>query len=290
MSYLHIENLYRPRAQRILLFKECYALEKIHGTSARLNWQAGTLTFSSGGASHVAFKAFFEEDKLRDRFEELGHEIVTVYGEAYGGKVQKMSATYGPQLRFVVFDIQVHETWLNVENAADVARKLGLEFVPYERISTDLAEIDRQRDLPSVQATRNGITGDKVREGIVLRPLEEFVDSAGDRVIAKHKRPEFSERVTLPEVDAEQLELLREAEAIALEWVTEMRLDHVLDKLGNPSDMTSTKIVIQAMLEDVYREASGEIEESVMAQKAISKATAMLFKNRLMATLHQHAE
>lgn len=29
MGYIHIENLYKNRA--ILLFKECYALEKIHG-------------------------------------------------------------------------------------------------------------------------------------------------------------------------------------------------------------------------------------------------------------------
>ena len=34
MAYMHIENLYRN--QNILLFKQCYCLEKIHGTSA--NW------------------------------------------------------------------------------------------------------------------------------------------------------------------------------------------------------------------------------------------------------------
>lgn len=31
MGYLHIDNLYKPVAQDILLFKKCYALEKIHG-------------------------------------------------------------------------------------------------------------------------------------------------------------------------------------------------------------------------------------------------------------------
>ena len=30
MGYMHIDNLYKD--QRILQFKECYALEKIHGT------------------------------------------------------------------------------------------------------------------------------------------------------------------------------------------------------------------------------------------------------------------
>lgn len=32
MGYLHIDNLYKNRD--ILLFRECWALEKVHGTSA----------------------------------------------------------------------------------------------------------------------------------------------------------------------------------------------------------------------------------------------------------------
>jgi hypothetical protein len=35
MAYLHIENLYKARD--IMLFRECYAMEKIHGTSAKQN-------------------------------------------------------------------------------------------------------------------------------------------------------------------------------------------------------------------------------------------------------------
>lgn len=37
MSYADIENLYKNR--RIMLFKECYAMEKIHGTSAHVGWK-----------------------------------------------------------------------------------------------------------------------------------------------------------------------------------------------------------------------------------------------------------
>jgi hypothetical protein len=31
MAYLHIDNLWKPTAQSIFLFREVYALEKIHG-------------------------------------------------------------------------------------------------------------------------------------------------------------------------------------------------------------------------------------------------------------------
>ncbi len=45
MSYLHIDNLYR--SQDILLFRECYALEKIHGTSAHVAYHNGEVKFFS---------------------------------------------------------------------------------------------------------------------------------------------------------------------------------------------------------------------------------------------------
>ena len=72
-----------------------------------------------------------------------------------------------------------------------MATKIGLEFVSYIKIQTTLEAIDAEMLRPSVQAVRNGCGEDKKREGVVLRPLVEMTDSRGDRVIAKHKNPEF---------------------------------------------------------------------------------------------------
>ena len=64
MSYMHISNLYRERD--ILLFKECYAMEKIHGTSAHISFtpslKPGTeqLNFFSGGEKHENFIKLFK--------------------------------------------------------------------------------------------------------------------------------------------------------------------------------------------------------------------------------------
>ena len=45
MAYHHIDNLYRN--QDVLLFKEVYALEKIHGTSAHVSFKlVGTVPLS----------------------------------------------------------------------------------------------------------------------------------------------------------------------------------------------------------------------------------------------------
>ena len=190
MGYSHISNLYKD--QTILMFREVYALEKIHGTSAHVAFRDGQVHYSAGAAKQAALVAALPGD-LKDAFERLGHTNVTVYGEAYGGSLLKQSHRYGQKQRFVAFDVRIVNPegtafWLSVPNAHDVCEKLGIEFVHYARVSTDLAVLDAERDAPSEQARRNGVEGERFREGVVLRPLIELTRNDGERVIVKHNR------------------------------------------------------------------------------------------------------
>ncbi len=287
MGYLHIDNLYKD--QTILMLKECFALEKVHGTSAHLKWKDGRVTYFSGGESHPKFLAIFDVDRMHASLAAVGQSEVTVYGEAYGGKCMGMRMTYGEELRFIAFDVRIGEHWLSVPQAVQIVESLGLEFVPWEKTSTDVAILDRIRDRPSEVAVRRG-RGAHAREGIVLRPLIELTTNAGSRIIAKHKGATFSERITPPKImDPAQLAILVAADAIAEEWVTEMRLTHVLDKVraanGGDVGIQHTPRVIDAMVEDVTREAAGEIVESKDADRAIRKRAASMFKARLQARL-----
>jgi len=289
VSYQHIENLYRPEAQRILEFRWVYAMEKIHGTSANLLWNADGLHLHPGGEGMERFSALFGSllppvgditQKLQELFS-LGP--VSIYGEAYGGKCQGMRKTYGDQLRFIAFEVQVAGCWLAVPQAENVCQKLGIPFVWYDKVATDVPTLDGVRDRPSEQAKRNGITEERHMEGIVLRPPFEVTLNNGSRLLAKHKRAEFSERETIPDVDPTTRQMLENAEAIADEFVTEMRLTHVLDKLQAPMDFKSIPLVIAAMKEDVCREASGEIVESKDVLRAIGGKTVKLYKARIVA-------
>jgi hypothetical protein len=281
MGYLHVSNLYKD--QTILNFKRIYALEKIHGTSAHIKWNAEnqSITFFSGGESHVNFLNLFDQDFLKSKFLEFFPFIsVTIFGEAYGGRQQGMSATYGTALKFIAFDVQVDDEWLNVPKAEQLVLDLGLEFVYYKEISIDLSEIDDERDADSEQAIRNGVGVGKKREGVILRPLEEFTAKYG-RVICKHKRDEFIETKTPRTVNTADLKVLENAGAIADEWVVPMRLAHVLDKLVGEKDIQLIPKVIAAMVEDVYREGKGEIVESKATTSAIGKKTVVLYKQYL---------
>ena len=286
MGYLHIENLYK--SQTILLFKECYAMEKIHGTSTHIGWkfESKDVRYSSGGESNVAFAALFNKDFLKAKFAEIFPDVdVTIYGEAYGGKQQGMSHTYGKDLIFIGFDVKVGDVWLNVPNAEDVCKQFSLEFVSYNKITTDLETLTAERDSNSVQAVRNGIVEPQKREGIVLRPLIEMKTNNGERVICKYKPDEQMETKSKREVTPEQVKVLEEAKAIAEEWVTNLRLEHVLQKLPVDISMEGVPTIIKAMIEDVYREGKGEIIESREASKAIGNKTVQLFKQKLNSTL-----
>ena len=280
MGYLSIQNLYKNI--EILLFRECFCSEKIHGSSSHLSFKEGKINYFAGGEKHERFVKLFDEDNLLSVYLDNYSDMdLILFGEVYGGSQQGMSATYGKELKFIVFDVKMGDYWLDMPNAEQVAKKLGLEFVSYKKIPTTLKAIDRERDRPSVQAKRNGIKEDKMREGVVLRPLIELKKNNGKRIIVKHKRDEFMETKTKREVDPAKLKVLEEANEIANEWVVPMRLDHILDKLGNPTEIEKVRDVIKAMIEDVFREAKGEIVESIPVEQAISKKTAQMYKARI---------
>lgn len=294
MAYLHIENLYQN--QDILMFKECYAMEKIHGTSAHIFYCRGTyieatnLAFFAGGSSHETFIKLFDYDKLKAFFDSMGlEESITIYGESYGGKCQGMSATYGKDPKFVAFEVKIGHSWLSVTKAEIICKNAGLDFVHYVKIPCTLEAIDEQRDSPSVQALKNGM-GDKrdklgfsppIREGIVLRPLEEFTKNNGERIISKHKRDEFRETAT-PRNITDKLVKRTEIKAIIDEWVTEERLSHILNRGEVEERIEDTGKVIALMIDDINREAKEEIEHSSDLNKAIGRETALMFKKRVV--------
>ncbi len=283
MGYRHIGNLYKN--QTILLFKECYAMEKVHGTSANIKYKASNdeVTLFSGGSSHAVFKTLFNKEELLVKFREMQQEHIIIFGEAYGGKCQGMSDSYGKELKFVAFEVKINNYWLSVPNAEEICNNLNIEFIPYEKIPCTIECIDKERDRDSIVGFRRvGKYGIK-REGVVLRPLQELVNQDQEAPIrAKHKREEFNEtRTSRKVVDPKFQEVLENANDIAREWVTMMRLKHVLDKLPKIENMTAVPMVMKAMLEDIIREGKDEIIDNKLTRKAIQKHTVILLKKYL---------
>ena len=296
MGYRHINNLYKD--QTVLMFKRLYAMEKIHGTSAHLKFEcicdlnkeqpySYELTYFSGGEKHENFVKLFNQEELLEKANSLqfNHNF-TIYGEAYGGKQQGMSETYGKELKFVAFEVQIGDRFMKVPYSKEICDKLGIEFVHYEEIDADPELIDKLSNAPSVQAQRNGVENPKLpREGVVLRPVMEFLHPDGvGRIMAKHKNDIYREREHAPKIqNPEDLKVLEDAKAIAQEWCVECRLEHVIDHLKalNISiEEKSMNKIIAGMVEDIQREANNEIVWNKQVRKVISQKTAKMLIER----------
>ena len=96
--------------------------------------------------------------------------------------------------------------------------------------------------------------------------------------------------------DELDLQVLTDARAIAAEWVTPTRLEHVIDRFkrgfrpGRTDQLTvyihamskaHTGTVVEMMIEDVIREGTGEIVDSLPMRKEVGKAAAVLFLKSL---------
>jgi len=287
IGYQSISNLYKEK--QILAFKQVYALEKVHGTSAHIGYKKDEdkLFFYSGGENRDRFIALFNQDDLLERFRKLAEEHgvnrICLYGEAYGGKQQGMSHTYGQVLHFIAFDCNIDEKWLSVPQSEKVAMDLGVEFVPYELVETTEEALNFERDRDSIIAIRRGMGEGKKREGIVIRPPFEVITNNGERICAKHKREDFQEHKSPRSLNVDPV-VLDQAESIAEEWCVMNRLHHVIQHLtvnGKEPEMEQMRDIVSEMVRDIYREASGEIVQSKLVERAIGTKTVKLFKEYL---------
>lgn len=299
MGYRKITNLHRPEAaEAILSLDRCYATEKLHGTSAYISYDKERgFKYFAGGIKYDDFIRMIDERFGREEVEQnikyeldAHHRSITFYGEAYGGKCQRMANVYGP-LNFCVFEVKLNDEWLNVPIANVWADVVGLPFVYWEEGPATLEWLESQRNRPSEQARRNGM-GVKYGEGIVIRANDEtLTDRFGKRIIAKFKREAFRETKTPRKINPEDRKKWENAQETANEFITPMRLSHVLDKLIArdkfiPS-IRSMDTVIRAVYKDVMDEEGDDIVQSRLVRKAMGEATARLYKEWLNDRLRQ---
>lgn len=289
MGYLKIPNLYNsPEILEVL--GKVYCLEKIHGTSAHIKMVRGSseVIFFSGGSKMSNFMSLFDTKSLLERFAEMDCDELTIYGEAYGGKVQSMKDVYGENLRFVAFDVAIGGKFVSgVPTQQEIVESFGLEFVHYTLGPSTKEFVNQEREKFSEQAKRNGLGSDKVGEGIIIRPLIELTLNNGSRFIFKHKRDDFRETKSVRKLEGQEKVIWEDAEKVAEEFVVPMRVEHVLDKLiatrliPETYTMSHVPLFIHAMVEDIKCEERGTIKWSKNVTKAISKKAAILFGKKV---------
>lgn len=162
--------------------------EKVDGTNIRVMWDGEKVRF--GGKTDNAQIPAFLLDKLTDTFPADAMAAVfngpmTLYGEGYGNKIQKVGKHYIPDgVDFILFDAYA-SMWIERPMLEDFAAKLDINIVPIVGRGT-LAE--------AVEMTQSGYTSslaDVDAEGIVARPRIEMLTRQGKRIITKVKHKDF---------------------------------------------------------------------------------------------------
>lgn len=207
--------------------KECQweFTEKVDGTNIRIYFERRSRGSMDGGFEFmgpfvggrtdnaqipphllVAIKEQFDNEfmlsSVRHMMESRGITSLMLYGEGYGPKIQG-GGKYREDASFVLFDVQVGDTWLLRDAVDDIGEKLTIDTVPvigygtlYQGITLVangylyLGHDTMQNfsDPPGFLASR---WGNFEAEGIVARPKIPLFDRQGKRIITKIKAVDF---------------------------------------------------------------------------------------------------
>ena len=188
-----IESAFRNDTVKYLANNDWYFTEKIDGTNIRVHWDGHKVGFA-GRTDRAqipkplmdylnnAFGSIEAEELFEQKF---GESDAILFGEGYGPKIQNGGA-YRNDVSFILFDVQIGNTWLKRESVEDIAKTFGIDVVPI--IFTG----NLQQAVDYVKTSPKSTIGTANMEGLVGRPVVEMRDRMGKRVIVKIKVCDFN--------------------------------------------------------------------------------------------------
>jgi hypothetical protein len=165
--------------------------EKIDGTNIRIGLDNFGNFFIKGRTDTAVIPpllmaALLDLDLERKLRAIYGH-TVTLYGEGYGFKIQKVGKLYRPDSHsFCLFDVKVGKFWLLKDVVVYTAETLGIEVAP------KLASGTLHEGIEFIKSNPKSTFGDFVMEGIIARPQVQLFNRLGSRIITKIKVKDFN--------------------------------------------------------------------------------------------------
>lgn len=309
-QYPHMKNI--EEMPGIFNLPEVIVTEKVHGSSMRLGLTDGVLRYggrrlefediSPQSKDGQGFVSWVLDQGLDQRIREAfaGHDVI-LYGEWHGSgtprkgwpQIQK-GISYLKGNDFRVFDVKYDGKYLPQDEIAAVAARAGLRTMPVLYRGKPIQEIfDSFIDTFSRLGAENGISDpENTLEGIVIRPPEFLWDEGGEPVMAKYKVGKWAERASAqkgPRTPKQPRIEIAGTREFAEEFVTETRLDHVLDELreaGIAIEKSAIGEAMKRMGQDVKREGEAALEQAGLEWKDVSplvtKRAKELFLKRLL--------
>lgn len=165
--------------------------EKIDGTNFRIHWNGHKLTYA-GRTDNATFSneqiKYINNNLVNENTETLFEQMfmekkVTIYGELYGVKIQSGGLyVNGKGINFKAFDVEIDNVFLTYDNAKEVAKKLGYDFVPIVLIG------NVEQGLEYTKSNTKSTFSEAKLEGLVGKPLGDLRDRLGKRIVIKIKK------------------------------------------------------------------------------------------------------
>lgn len=167
--------------------------EKVDGTNIRIHWDGSARTF--GGRTdnaqipaplYAELERLFRTEILAEAF---GGAEITLFGEGYGGNIQKVGRLYSETPKFILFDAYCGGLWLKRDATIDIAAKLAIDHVhvfthwPSSTLRAAIGE--------ATNGFVSRINLAATAEGVVGRPLHMLRDRRGDLITVKLKTKDF---------------------------------------------------------------------------------------------------
>jgi hypothetical protein len=174
--------------------------EKIDGMNVRIEYDNSDLCYGSllsfsgrTGKSILSQKLFLylEEKFPRARMEEVFGDAkdVVLFGEGYGGGIQRGGGKYREDNGFILFDVYADGWWLERKSIEQIARDLGCKCVPIVPGSTFKDAIVYILSEPQSMITKT----EKIAEGIVARSDPLVLFRNGNPLMWKLKLNDYKE-------------------------------------------------------------------------------------------------
>ena len=169
--------------------------EKVDGTNIRIYWDGHSVQF--GGRTDNANIPPLVLRKLDELFggeinaqlfeQKFGENVVELFGEGYGEKIQNGGA-YIKGVDFILFDVMINDLFLTRENVEDIASYFNIKVVPI------LLEGTIEDGVNYVLSHRESVVAENgaLLEGVVGRTKVETFDRRGRRSIVKIKYCDFN--------------------------------------------------------------------------------------------------
>ena len=235
------------------------------------------------------------EDLFKYHQDTRNAKVVTVFGELFGGNIQK-GMCYSLEQDFVAFDLVVDGTPKEKNIAFDILMNFKIPTTPVIGIYDSLQDALEVNESFTSKLIRDGFDGDdehKEVEGIVIEPCQPSYTKNGSRVYLKKKTKRFSEKSGKPNIKHKIVEALPQEVLdvlmTACMYITKPRFEAVCSKIGEVTinDIGKvTGLTTKDIIDDMVKDGL-VIPESKQFHKLLQKEV-MTFVRPLLLLKDRH--